>query len=69
MVTKGRTKRTIRYKKVYHTFETLRKKYTSKTKIELYELVSTRDYDGQTYTRKTIRNIIEDKMYNLIPNK
>ena len=44
-------------------------KYTSKTKIELYELVATRDYDGQTFARKTIRNIIEDKMYNLIPNK
>ena len=67
---KGRTKRTIkRYKKVYHTFETLRKKYTSRKKLELYELAASRDYDGQTYTRKTIKNIIEDKMYNLIPNK
>ena len=59
---KGRTKRTIdRYKKVFHQFEILKKKYSSKTKAELYELLATKDYDGKTYSRKTIRNIIEDK--------
>ena len=67
---KGRTKRTIdRYKKVYHQFEILKKKYSSKTKAELYELLATRDYDGKTYSRKTIKNIIEDKKYNLIPSQ
>ena len=66
---KGRTKRTInRYKKVFHQFEILKKKFSSKTKTELYELLASKDYDGKTYTRKTIRNIIEDKMYNLIPS-
>ena len=65
---KGRTKRTIeRYKKVFHQYEILKKKFTSKTKTELYELLATKDFDGKTYSRKTIRNIIEDKMYNLIP--
>ena len=66
----GRTKRTIdRYKKVFHQFEILKKKFSSKTKAELYELLATRDYDGKTYSRKTIRNIIEDKKYNLIPSQ
>ena len=65
---KGRTKRTIaRYKKVFHQYEILKKKFSSKTKTELYELLATKDFDGKTYSRKTIRNIIEDKMYNLIP--
>ena len=67
---KGSTKRTIdRYKKVFHQFEILNKKYSSKTKAELYELLATRDYDGKSYKRKTIRNIIEDKKYNLIPSQ
>ena len=67
---KGTTKRTInRYKKVFHRFEILKNKYSSKTKEELYELLATRDYDGKTYSRKTIRNIIEDKKYNLIPSR
>ena len=67
---KGKTKRTIdRYKKVLHQFEILKKKYSSKTKAELYELLATKDYDGKTYSRKTIRNIIEDKKYNLIPSQ
>ena len=67
---KGRTKRTIRrYKKVFHQYEILKKKFTSKTKTELYELLATKDFDGTTYSRKTIRNIIEDKMYNLIPHR
>jgi hypothetical protein len=67
---KGITKRTIdRYIKVYHMFEILKKKYPSKRKAELYELMATRDYDEKTYSRKTIRNIIEDKKYNLIPSQ
>ena len=67
---KGTTKRTInRYKKVFHQFEILKNKYSSKTKEELYVLLATRDYDGKTYSRKTIRNIIEDKKYNLIPSR
>jgi len=67
---KGVTKKTIdRYKKVFHQFEILNKKYSSKTKAELYELLATRDYNGITYSRKTIRNIIEDKKYNLIPSR
>ena len=67
---KGRTKRTIdRYKKVFHQFEISKKKYSSKAKAELYELLATVDYDEITYTRKTIRNIIEDKKYNLIPSR
>jgi len=67
---KGKTKRTIeRYKKVFHQFEMAKKKYSSKTKAELYELLATVDYDEITYTRKTIRNIIEDKKYNLIPSR
>ena len=67
---RGQTRRTIdRYKKVFHQYEILNKKYSSKTKAELYELLATRDYDGKTYTRKTIRNIIEDKKYNLIPSQ
>ena len=66
---KGLKKRTIdRYKKVYHEFEKLKGKYPSRKKIELYELVATKDYDGKTYSRNTIRNIIEDKKYNLIPS-
>tara|TARA_B100001250_G_scaffold323244_1_gene286643 strand:- start:890 stop:1231 length:342 start_codon:yes stop_codon:yes gene_type:complete len=67
---KGFKKRTIdRYKKVYHQFEILKKKYSSKTKAELYELLATKDYDGKTYSRNTIRNIIEDKKYNLNPSR
>ena len=67
---KGSTKRTIdRYKKIFHQFEILKNKYSSKTKAELYELLATKDYDGKTYSRKTIRNIIEDKKYNLIPSQ
>ena len=67
---KGITKRTIdRYKKVYHQFEILKKKFPSKTKAELYDLLATKDYDGKTYSRQTIRNIIEDKKYNLIPSR
>ena len=67
---KGKTKRTIeRYKKVFHQFEILNKKYSSKTKAELYELLATRDYDGKSYKRNTIRNIIEDKKYKLIPSR
>ena len=66
---KGLTKRTIdRYKKVYRQFTVLQKKYTAYKKSELYELCSTIDYDGATYSRKTIRNIIEDKRYNLTPS-
>jgi hypothetical protein len=68
--TKRFTKRTInRYKKVFHEFEKLKIKYLSKTKAELYELLATQDYDGKTYSRNTIRNIIEDKKYNLIPSR
>ena len=67
---KGFKKRTIdRYKKVYHQFEILKKKYSSKTKTEIYELLATKDYDGKTYSRNTIRNIIEDKKYNLNPSR
>ena len=67
---KGLTKRTIdRYKKVYRQFTIFQKKYTAKKKSELYELCSTIDYDGATYSRKTIRNIIEDKRYNLKPSR
>ena len=67
---KGVTKRTIdRYKKVYHQFIILQKKYSSKKKSELYELCASKDYDGTTYSRKTIKNIIEDKMYNIIPSR
>jgi hypothetical protein len=67
---KGLTKRTIdRYKKVYRQFTIFQKKYTANKKSELYELCSTIDYDGATYSRKTIRNIIEDKRYNLKPSR
>ena len=67
---KGMTKRTIdRYKKVYRRFTVLQKKYTAKKKSELYELCSTKEYDGKSYARNTIRNIIEDKKYNLKPTR
>ena len=67
---KGVTKKTIdRYKKVFHQFEISNKKYSSKTKAELYELLATKDYDGKSYKRNTIKNIIEDKKYNLIPSR
>ena len=67
---KGFKKRTIdRYKKVYHQFSIVQKNYPSMTKAELYELVATKDYDGKTYSRNTIRNIIEDKKYNLNPSR
>ena len=63
---RGYTKRTInRYKKVYKVYTFLRKKYSSKTKTELYELAALENYDSKVYSRKTIRNIIEDKKYNL----
>ena len=66
---KGMTKRTIdRYKKVYRRFTVLQKKYSAKKKSELYELCSTKEYDGKSYARNTIRNIIEDKRYNLTPS-
>ena len=66
----GMTKRTIdRYKKVYRRFTVLQKKYTAKKKSELYELCSTKEYDGKSYARNTIRNIIEDKKYNLKPTR
>ena len=67
---KGITKRTVdRYKKVFHHFQILKKKFPNKTKTELYELLATRDYDAKSYTRNTIRNIIEDKKYNLISSQ
>ena len=67
---KGVSKRTInRYIKVYHQYIILKKKYTSKTKAELYELLAAKDYDGKSYKRNTIRNIIEDKKYNLTPSQ
>ena len=67
---KGLTKRTIdRYKKVYRQFTVLQKKYTAYKKSELYELCSTKEYDGKSYARNTIRNIIEDKKYNLKPTR
>lgn len=66
----GLTKRTVdRYKKVFLKYEALRSKNTSKTKAELYELLAAIDYDGKTFTRRTIRNIIEDKKYNLVPSR
>ena len=67
---KGLTKRTIdRYKKVYHRFIISQKKYPAMKKSELYELCSTSEYDGKSYTPNTVRNIIEDKKYNLIPSR
>ena len=67
---KGLTKRTIdRYKKVYRKFTVLQKKYTAYKKSELYELCSIKEYDGKSYARNTIRNIIEDKKYNLKPTR
>ena len=67
---KGLTKRTLdRYKKVYHQYEILKKKNTSKKKSELYELLASTDYDSKTFSRRFIRNIIEDKKYNLIPSR
>ena len=67
---KGRAKRTInRYNKVFHRFTIVQKKYTSKTKTELYELVSTDSYDGKKYSPETIKNIIEEKKYNLKPSQ
>ena len=67
---RGLTRRTInRYIKVYHQFELLKRKYQSKTKAELYELLATKDFDNKTYSRNTIRNIIEDKKYLLTPTR
>ena len=68
---KGLTKRTInRYIKVYHQFELLKRKYPSKTKAELYESAEvTKDFDNKTYSRNTIRNIIEDKKYLFTPSR
>ena len=63
---KGYTERTInRYKKVFLNFTNTKKKFSSKKNSELYELISTIDYDGKTYSRNTIKNIIEEKKYNL----
>lgn len=67
---RGLTKRTIdRYKEVYKQYITLKKKYSSYKKAELYELLALKDYDSKTFTRRTIRNIIEDKKYNLKPSR
>ena len=67
---RGSTKRTIdRYKKVFKQYTILKKKYSSYKKAELYELLASRDYDSKTFSRRTIRNIIEDKKYNLKPRK
>ena len=67
---KGRTKRTInRYKKVFKRFELLKKKFPSKTKVELYEILSLRVYDSQTYSIAMIRNILEQKFYNKKPSR
>jgi len=67
---KGKTKGTInRYKKVFETFEILKKKFYSKTKVELYEMLSLREYDSQTYSKATIKNIIEQKLYLLKPSR
>ena len=66
----GHTKRTIdRYKKVFHQYTILKKKYPYKKKTEIYELLASKDYDSKTYSRRTIRNIIEDKKYNLKPSR
>ena len=67
---KGTTKRTInRYIKVFQQFEIIKKNFTSKTNIELYELLSTRTYDSKKYSKETIKNIIEQKKYNLTPTR
>ena len=67
---RGSTKRTIdRYKKVFKQYTILKKKFPSYKKAELYELLASRDYDSKTFSRRTIRNIIEDKKYNLKPRK
>ena len=67
---KGLTKRTInRYIKVYHQFIVSQKRYPAMKKSELYELCSTREYDGTSYKTNTIRNIIEDKKYLLTPSQ
>ena len=67
---KGTTKRTInRYKKVFHKYVILKKRFTSYTNVELYELCSTKDYDSQSYSKETIKNIIEQKKYNLKPSR
>ena len=66
----GSTKRTIdRYKKVFHQYTILKKKFPSYKKTELYELLASKDYDSKTFSRRTIRNIIEDKKYNLKPSR
>jgi len=66
----GVSKRTIdRYKKVFHRFTVLQNKYTSKTKVELYQLISTDSYDGQQYRPETIKNIIEEKKYLIKPTR
>ena len=67
---RGSTKRTIdRYKKVFHQYTILKKKYSSHKKTELYELLASKDYDSKIYSRRMIRNIIEDKKYNLKPSR
>jgi len=64
----GITKRTInRYKAVFKEFN--KYKRTSLTKMEKYERLALLDYDSQTYTRRTIKNIIENKWYNLKPSR
>jgi hypothetical protein len=67
---KGTTKRTInRYIKIFKNFELLKKKFTSNTKSEIYEMLSLENYDGKTYSRATIKNIIEQKKYNMNPSQ
>ena len=64
----GVTKRTVnRYKTVFKEFNKFRK--ASLTKMEKYERLALLDYDSQTYSRRTIKNIIEDKKYNLKPSR
>ena len=59
--------RTIdRYIKVYHQFVILQKNILLE-KSELYELLL--QVMMEKHTRKTIKNIIEDKKYNLKPSQ
>ena len=67
---KGYTERTIkRYKKIFQTYIILKKKFSSEKNIRIYELLAAKDYDSKTYSRRTIKNIIEDKKYNLKPSR
>ena len=64
----GVTKRTVnRYKTVFEEFNKYRR--TSLKKMEKYEKISLLNYDSQTYSRRTIKNIIENKWYNLKPSR